>query len=81
MATLKDKKDVIKNGPNYVAGSLIVKAADDCGVVLKWLEKGTPDTTADRKERFVELDETEAKTIPAYDDRTAASTIDVNDPQ
>ena len=79
MATLKDKKDAIIAGENYVAGSLIIKAADNYGVVLKWLEKGTPNTTADRKERFIELDESEAN-IAKYDDRTAVSTIDVNDP-
>lgn len=78
MATVKDEKDLIIADPKYVKGSLIVKSADDCGLVLKWLETDT--VGADRKERFIELNETE-KNIPAYDDRTAVSKIDVNNPQ
>ena len=78
MATIKAEKDIITGGGNYVPGSLIVKSHDDCGIVLKWLE--TNGTTADRKECFIELDETEAG-ISEYDDRTAVSKIDLTNPR
>ena len=80
--TVKDKKNEITGGGSYIEGSLIVKAADDFGIVLKWLEENADPSngTSDRKERFVELDPTEAKTISAYDDRTAVSTTNINNP-
>lgn len=78
MATINDEKVLIKGGGNYVPGSLIVKSADDCGIVFKWLE--TNGATADRKQCFIELDEAEAD-ILKYDDRTAVSKIDLTNPQ
>jgi len=82
MATFKDEKDIITGGDDYIAGSLIIKAHDDNGIVLKWLEENASpsDGTSNRKERFIELDPTESEAKPAYDDRTAVSTININNP-
>lgn len=80
MATLKDEIVIIKNSTGYVKGSFWIKSADNDGIVVKYL-KDKGDGTADRQEKFIELKKSEAKTIPKYKNRTAVSTIMVNDPQ
>lgn len=83
MATLRDKIQDIKNSTGYIAGSFIIKSADDDGLVAKWLEENADpgDGTANRKQRFMQLKKSEAKTILQYRKRTVLYTIDVNDPQ
>jgi len=80
MATIQDKINTIEDGADYVPNSLIIKSHDNKGCVLKWLESNQSGT-GDRKERFVELDETEATTVLRLFNKTAVSDIDVNDPQ
>ena len=79
MAEVKDEIQTIKNSPGYVNGSFVIKSADDHGMVIKWL-KDLGDGTADRQQKFIELKKSEAKTIPKYRNRTAVSTIIVNNP-
>lgn len=80
MATFKDEITIIKNSTGYVKGSFYIKSADDDGIVVKYL-KDKSDGTSDRQEKFIELKKSEAKTISKYIDRTAVSTIMVNNPQ
>ena len=73
MVTVQETMDQIEAQSDYVSGSLIVKNADDRGLVLKWLILSG--SVAERKELFVELNEDES-----YLDitkRTALSTIEV----
>lgn len=80
MAKVKDEITTIKSSEGYVGGSFLIKSADNNGMVVKWL-KDKGDGTADRQQKFIELDKSEAKTIPKYGDRTAVSIIMVNNPQ
>jgi len=73
MVTIQDKIDEIKNGPNYVNGSLIIYSLDDEGVVYKWLEN--TGGVAERKKLFIELDPNDAD--KALEERTAVSNIEV----
>jgi len=80
MALIKDTMDTIEQGTDYVTGSLIIKSFDDRGVVLKWLEDNGLGS-ADRKQKFITLDESEALTIPKIEERTAVSEIMVSEAQ
>ena len=73
MVIIQDKIDEIKNGSNYVNGSLIVYHLDDEGVVYKWLEN--IDGVAERKEIFIELDPDESNVI--LEQRIAVNNIEV----
>ena len=73
MATVQETMDQIEAQADYVSGSLIVKNADDRGLVLKWLILSG--SVAERKELFVELNQDES-----YLDitkRTTISTVEV----
>lgn len=73
MVTIQDKIDEIKNGSNYVNGSLIIYSLDEQGVVYKWLEN--INGVAERKKLFIELDPIDAN--KALEERTAVSNIEV----
>lgn len=73
MTTVQETMDQIEAQSDYVSGSLIVKNADDRGLVLKWLILSG--SVAERKELFVELNQDES-----YLDitkRTTISTVEV----
>lgn len=76
MVTVQTKMDEIENGTNYVSNSLIIKSHDDRGMILKWLEQSNG--VAERKERFIELDEEESNM--ALESRTAINDIEVEPP-
>ena len=77
MSKLKDEFQTIRDLPDYVKGSLIVKSSDDNGTVLKWL-KNNGDGTSDRQQKFIQTDNSQ-KGLP-YNDRDVVATIIVNDP-
>jgi len=78
MATLQDEMDTIEGGTDYVPNSLIIKSFDNNGLTFKWLESNVSGT-ADRKQKFIELDESEATTIIKLLDRTAVSSIMISE--
>jgi len=77
MANVQDKINTIEAVQDYVPNSIIIKSYDNKGLVLKWLEENQSNT-ADRKEKFIELDESEKQSVPKLLDRTAVSEIIVN---
>ena len=73
MVTIQDKIDEIKNGSNYVTGSLMIHGLDEDGVVYKWLEN--LDGVAERKKLFIELDSNDSDKI--LEERIAVNNIEI----